>query len=850
MIQLVWLAQTAQLIDPELYTDGAKTALQDQIDHAKAVLSGTYELPFVRNRAFYAPRPDEEIQAAIEYCSMAPSYKMTTYGLKPALEWYSYQNIVTALSKSVIIAPSFDTYVKETEPEVSFSSRSTVEIDQGHTAYIGFELSKTSVPVCKARMFLTNHHIDSKKLFLHEVDSADWWHSHDGFDRTFSQVQKDEEGQPDTGRLLTAFYVGFKDRPGYVDLTPYVLERAKQGENRIALAMTNEPGAVACGFYSSEYPEPDKRPMLELLLQEFDEGKLAQRYSFVLEQAIGLADSAVIGEALFCYPEPVIDALNEEIAAAKQARTANDNMLTAKAIVRLHNAVRRARHEQVYRTDIEPDTNLFFSSHAMEELRRKIVRSPALQDIFDKLKELSDQLSLEEIQALETLLQDQPDMERINSNFKLWSKSPELIFTPPMETVTASLMFVLPSSENEAEGLGHVWIDDVKISPSDASDLPLHNAGFEEGLAAPNYWRPAVLKGEPVIGYEDRPPYVNNGKRSVYLANPTAQDEGAWLYEKEIPMTGGTAYTLNYHAKIDGKFRSGVYALLTFKDESGKVVGSYKGIHNKKSMLGNDSMKASLFFQADAIVYSVTGSRMYAEKAKTRMLWMLNDFCQGVESWLITCLRPDGNDQYGAVQGGRIASVLATSYSLIKDAGVFTPEEYSTLLARVDYLLRDLIDLRDRTELGEFKAQQHTSNWHTDMCAGAALLGLAFPELPHARQWFDNGRTILKGQLDYHLNDDGSWPETIRYLYEVIMRSALFAKALRHVTGENWFHGTKLARSLAFSCPCKRRLMCILMAKSVPRTSATIFSAMVMSLRRLAFIRTKLRTNHLNWQHR
>ena len=108
---------------------------------------------------------------------------------------------MTALSKSVFIAPSFDTYVKETEPEASFSSRSTVEIDQGHTAYIGFERSNMSVPLRKARMFLTNHHIDSKKLFLHEVDSADWWHSNDGFDRTFSQVQKDEEGQPDTGRL-------------------------------------------------------------------------------------------------------------------------------------------------------------------------------------------------------------------------------------------------------------------------------------------------------------------------------------------------------------------------------------------------------------------------------------------------------------------------------------------------------------------------------------------------------------------------------------------------------------------------------------------------------------------------
>lgn len=72
------------------------------------------------------------------------------------------------------------------------------------------------------------------------MDSADWWHSHDGFDRTFSQVQKVEEGQPDTGRLLTPFYVGFKDRPGYVDLTTYVLEQAKQVENRISLAMTDE----------------------------------------------------------------------------------------------------------------------------------------------------------------------------------------------------------------------------------------------------------------------------------------------------------------------------------------------------------------------------------------------------------------------------------------------------------------------------------------------------------------------------------------------------------------------------------------------------------------------------------
>lgn len=793
--RLVWQAKACLLIDPESYTEGAKTALRDSLERAEAVLNGTYQVPFVRNREFHRPRPDENIQFATEYCSMAPSYGMTTYGLRPALAWYENEHILMSTYRTLHVGTTFSTYVSALAPDCSYAGKRTVEIDQGHIAYVQFPLSGMPQTIRQARLRLTNHHIDGKRLLLYLAPHL----AEEGV--TYADVANSEDGSSVPGTLLSGFHINFRDRPAYVDITEPITSKLAAGAASVTFALTNEPGAAACGFYTKEYSDESMHPVIDIRLQEVDEQKLEQKARFVLNQAKRMIDSAVIGQALGQYPEASVLGLLEAMSDARRIQDSGKADKIGHALVKVYNAMRTMRYTQVLRSALDPAADLFFDQESRTRLQETVSTSPVLKAEYGKLKELSDGMSLEDIRLYDLLLQERPEPEELNARFKLWSVSPVLSFTPPDGTESAELRFVLPSDNHEEHGrLGHVWIDDVQILPANATNLAIDNPGFELGEdGLPAGWKPCAVKGEPIMKWEDRPHYVHEGQRSLYICNPTAADEGSWAYGKELPMQGGVGHTIRFHAKIDGKLASGVHAVLTFKDKSGAVIGVYRGAHNKKSMLGNGDVKFSLLFQADALVYALTGDRSYADKAKARMLWMLNDFCQGVESWLVTNMRPDGIDAYGAVQGGRIAAVVALAYAMIRPAGVFTPEEHRTLLARVDYLLLDLMDLRDRTEMGEYAAHLHTSNWHTDMAAGAAMLALAMPELPHARQWFDNGRAILKGQLDYHVNEDGSWPESIRYLFAVIPRYAGFAKALRHMTGENWFHGTKLARMFDFA---------------------------------------------------
>ena len=203
--------------------------------------------------------------------------------------------------------------------------------------------------------------------------------------------------------------------------------------------------------------------------------------------------------------------------------------------------------------------------------------------------------------------------------------------------------------------------------------------------------------------------------------------------------------------------------------------------------------------QCDAIQYAFTKEIDYARKVKLAILYILNDFCQGAEHWLVTNLRPEGNDSYGAVQGGRLLSAIAVSYSFIREAGVFSPEEKARFYAMVEYMLRYMLDLRDRTEWTPYEAQKGCSNWQTDMCAGTGLMMMALPDFPNRHTWLNNADMILKAQLELNVNPDSSWPESIRYHHAALERFAGYAKAVDNVMGENWFETTPLARMFGYS---------------------------------------------------
>jgi hypothetical protein len=327
--------------------------------------------------------------------------------------------------------------------------------------------------------------------------------------------------------------------------------------------------------------------------------------------------------------------------------------------------------------------------------------------------------------------------------------------------------------------------------------MDICNRGFEAGKDKPEGWKSVGRKGTPVMKWEDQYPYCGLEKRSIYIENPTSQDEGAWEHETQYPVSGGTGYTLTFRAKIDGKLKKGIKTIISFWDANGNQLEDYVYYFNRKSSLPPTGF--ALNMQCDSILYLLTEDKNYAEKAKVGMLYVTNDFCQGIETWLVDNLRPEGCDAYGAVQGGRILSSLAATYMLIKDAGVFSEKERNTLYNRISYMLDDMLDLRDRTQLPVDEALVGCGNWQTDMCTGTLLFMLAAPDYPFERKtWIYNALYILKNQLIGGVNPDGSWPESIRYHFATLMRFGSLARIVKHMIGEDWYKETKLADMFSY----------------------------------------------------
>lgn len=788
--QLVWEAKATLMVEPDQYTEAAKIALADQISKAESVLNGSYEVPFVRNREFIQVRTDENIRFAIEHYSKAPSYGMSTYGLKPALQWYKNQHILLNSYQQMSISPEEDTFVQSSSASSNFGTKQTAIVSNGRIVFMKFDLSQVEGTIKKAELQITNHKNDNNLLMAHHEADDSWTES----GLTYNSLPK-VNNQPKLGPVIGQWLMGGRGNRSAVQVTTAAAyEQTKDG--RLTLSITQDPNARFPGeFYTKEAENEEQRPALLVTTNKVDPEKIEVFHNKVTKLAEELVAGAEAGENVGQYSEEAIEGVKAAVTKAEQVK--GEGEIHGAALVRVYDAMRTMRESQVLRTDVEPESSLFFTEESLQELKNEIETNDVLKEEFNKLKEKSDSMTLEEIKGLSRLLEKNVDWDEVNIEYKIWTNVKNQNFTPPANAVSASLKITLPSIENEADGLGHVWIDNLRVYASNGGDLSIENPSFESGSTSPEHWAAVTEKGAPLLNWEDRKNYTSAGAKSLYLENPTSEDQGSWVYEKEIPLTGGIGHSITYDVKNDGVLKEGINLVFTFKDKDGNKVGEYINKNNHKSDFGFSDF--NLTFQTDALVYAVTGNREYAEKAKERMLWFLNDHLQGNESWFVNNARPFGNDAYGAVQEGRNASSLAAAYSLIKHAGVFSEEEKKNLMSKVDYWMHGLTDLRDRTELGLLDAQKNTGNWETDMSAGAAYLAMAFgDELPNSRQWLDNGKIVIDGQLTYTLREDGGWPESIRYHFSTLERVSSFAKALRNVTGENWFNDHVLKNMFSF----------------------------------------------------
>ncbi|MNB76891.1 Heparinase II/III-like protein [compost metagenome] len=553
---------------------------------------------------------------------------------------------------------------------------------------------------------------------------------------------------------------------------------------------------------------------------------LPPKAAFVLDKALELLKEAAAFQAqgIGEYSAEARERLTEAAEALRHGldgfNPGGDGEELARLIVSVFNQLRELRHSRLLRTDLDPEASLYLTQEGLEEVRAAIASSELIREQYEHIVRLTETYTLKELQrTVSWIMKEEAGYNLLNRHYYLWSSTDKIAnFKVPESAVTASLSFILPSVENEQEGLGHVWIDNVEILTASGGSLAIDNGGFEEGDGEPAHWRPQTLAGSPVFKWESEYPFCGGGetgtapinlssqvsprkddglpKRSLYLCNPTPEDEGAWSYGKTFRVESGTGCTLTFAAKLDGKLKQGLKALITYMDEAGKQIGTFEYLFNRKSSLPGGRLLLPM--QCDAIQYALTGERKYAVKVKLAILYILHDFAQGAEHWLVTNLRPEGSDAYGAVQGGRLLSSIAVSYSLIRTAGTFNISEKQHFYALVEYMLHYMLDLRDRTEWSPYEAQRGCSNWQTDMCAGTGMIMMALPDFPNRRTWLNNANMILKSQLELNVNPDGSWPESIRYHHAALERFAGYAKVLKNVTGEDWFHTTPLARMFSF----------------------------------------------------
>lgn len=478
------------------------------------------------------------------------------------------------------------------------------------------------------------------------------------------------------------------------------------------------------------------------------------------------------GDSIGQYSKSAGEALLQALNQLKKIREENtDTTAIAKALATCLNALWKLHISRVLcsESNLESGGNILLSAAQMEEIRHKIESDPLTKGQYEQIKALADSASLEQRKsAYSALFAPSDDYEQLNLEFVIeTSAGNRPSFAVPKKTVSASFALRLPREDNERDGLGHiqVWNIGLKASEGENIHLDIERSNCEEANEKVESDKESV--------------------RRVTLCNPTSDHEAVWIYDKSIAMRDDAIYTVMFDAKQDGKLKKGMQIELTFFDKDGNKLGTREENFNRKAWL--DVKKYNLYTQCDAICYWYTKNAIYAEKSKIEMLHFLDDFCQGAHHWLRYNERPEGSDAYGGVQGGRILFTIAVAYSMIRDSGVWNKEEKDRFYGLVSYMLRYLADLRDRTLLTKERAQRGSSNWQTDMHIGSSAIMMAIPDFPNRKIWMYNSEAVLRAQLDYKLNADGSWPESPRYHFASLEHFSLYARLWERESGENWF---------------------------------------------------------------
>ncbi|MGN0163724.1 MAG: immunoglobulin-like domain-containing protein, partial [Candidatus Ornithomonoglobus sp.] len=832
---------------PELYTDGDKVELRDKIDFANSVLDGTYKRPFNRNREFVRPRKDEMLQRLLYHAYVGRVYGYSAdsrFDLEQTISWYRTTNILYQAYSTIEIDPVIDgelqvaapinttadsarignlcTFRGQIHPTNRNSDRAYAlkfnygDLDMGISG-VSLELtnSSTSNSYNITYAVMSDSYDDKitdgvmlKDLTASEfVDNTQAVADGDTYLLVENKLASGWEYSSGTAKYLlrqsTDLYRGFqKDKNGILSVVLYESVASQNYDNSV---------------FTSRADVEEYRPKLVIKTTDVDMSTLYEKIEYVKDRYEEFKKWYEPGTGLGKVDSGKYNAVEAAVKAMDAAWDNNEeSFVIGSKIVAVYNAMRDARQSRTLLSDIDKNATIFFSEADGDALRKAITKDAELQSVYNDMKKSADGTSMQKYKeqlpligktnyegmgftAEEGMFDEKGDVsvEYAQKHFKYTTNS-NVQATAPENAKTVKVELNLPAGEWEGvgDGQGHVWFDNIS-GYGTTSTFDIKNPSFETGTTFPENWTFVTNgSGNSEFKWEDTANLVSAGLRSAYIQNNDPEADCS-LISDAIEIVAGEQYTVTMNARLDRVLLgnnqlpryndSGVQMILHWYDANGNELSSNNVWHNKRAGTG------PLCNQADAIVYFMTGEKEYAEKAKYGILLKLNDIAQGAEEWIMTNSRPNNVDSYGGVQIGRNLCVLSQMYSLIKNSGVFNDYEQDLVAKLFEENIRFMADYRDRSELTQ-EDFSDVGNWATDTWAGTAMVAMAMPEYKESRQLLDNGLYLLSGQIDTAIGENGTYPESTRYMWAGINRFSLYAYCNAVYEGLDCFGNTYLGK--------------------------------------------------------
>lgn len=288
--------------------------------------------------------------------------------------------------------------------------------------------------------------------------------------------------------------------------------------------------------------------------------------------------------------------------------------------------------------------------------------------------------------------------------------------------------------------------------------------------------------------------------RCVRISNEAEDGITVLRYEERLPVTAGDYYGIQTELCLEAPLdNGGIRTGVTFLDEDGLPLGpEQRGPLFNRPTLTNWAYLLEAA-GAEANLYMVSGEDHYAARAGRKLQYMLADMRQGMDIF-----RRDGwhdDDTYGAVHIGRGLAAVSVIYDQIAGSGALTAGEIEVLHSDLRYIAAMMMDTAYyRFDLETFPDEKggKRSNWNADRATGLGVYALLFPQEPESAGYLEHACSVVDWQLAEVVDQEGAWPENVRYHGAVLHRYFLFFVLLKRLQGMDYFRHPKVKAMYRF----------------------------------------------------